>query len=302
VGITVTRQGTVNFDRAKFLAAYADDPAAVAAIFEEKGTSTTGDVRLVLGSPRAQAGTYGVEVTAAATKATATGTAPAGGSLKDPETITISSGGKTATYVTTSNEAVEDVATGLNTAFATDGLGLVASVESGALVVRSAAYGDAATFTVDAASTANRQSGLVVGTYKGTNVAGQFRLGDGTVVAATGKGNVLSAGTDTAPLFGLAVEVFGAPVGASITYSPGLARRLEGVGVSAVDTGVGVLKLASDSRKKQVEEYQDQIESWDTRLAMREAALRKQFNAMEVALGRLRDQSTWLSGQLASLF
>jgi flagellar hook-associated protein 2 len=64
---------------------------------------------------------------------------------------------------------------------------------------------------------------------------------------------------------------------------------------------VGVLKLASDSRKKQVEQYDDQIENWDIRLALREASIRKQFNAMEVALGRLRDQSTWLSGQIASL-
>ena len=300
-GITLSRQGTIGFDRTKFLAAYATDPAAVAAIFEEKGTATTTDLRVVAATARTQGGTYGVEITAAATKAAVTGTAPSGGVLANAETITISASGKSATYNALAGAAVTDVATGLNSAFASNGLGLVASVESGALVVRHSGYGTDASFTVSAASSAPDQSGLALGTYAGTNVTGQFRLSDNSVVAATGRGNVLSAGPEATPLYGLAIEVFGAPAGGSVTYQPGLARRLESVGVNAVDTGIGVLKLASDNRKKQVEDFTTAISSWDTRLARRESTIRKQFNAMEAALGRLRNQSGWLNSQIANL-
>jgi len=39
----------------------------------------------------------------------------------------------------------------------------------------------------------------------------------------------------------------------------------------------------------------------DDRLALKETSLRAQFTAMETALAQSQTQSSWLSGQLASL-
>jgi flagellar hook-associated protein 2 len=50
-----------------------------------------------------------------------------------------------------------------------------------------------------------------------------------------------------------------------------------------------------------IRDLNDQIGDWDVRLATRQEALQRQYANLEVALGKLKDQSSWLSGQIASL-
>lgn len=45
----------------------------------------------------------------------------------------------------------------------------------------------------------------------------------------------------------------------------------------------------------------DSIEGMENRLNMKEKQLKKQFTAMEVALGQLKNQQSWLNGQIAAL-
>jgi flagellar hook-associated protein 2 len=45
----------------------------------------------------------------------------------------------------------------------------------------------------------------------------------------------------------------------------------------------------------------DRIADWDLRLAKRKETLTAQFTAMETALSSLKNQSTWLAGQINSL-
>ena len=54
-------------------------------------------------------------------------------------------------------------------------------------------------------------------------------------------------------------------------------------------------------RNNEISGLNDQISDWDVRLAAKREALQKQYADLEVALGKLKDQSNWLSGQLASL-
>jgi flagellar hook-associated protein 2 len=54
-------------------------------------------------------------------------------------------------------------------------------------------------------------------------------------------------------------------------------------------------------RKSEIDSLNDQIDNWDVRLATRRMALQRQFSALETSLGNLKNQSTWLSGQLSSL-
>jgi flagellar hook-associated protein 2 len=54
-------------------------------------------------------------------------------------------------------------------------------------------------------------------------------------------------------------------------------------------------------RKNAIDSLNLQIDNWDIRLAAKKTALQKQYSDLETALGKLNSQSTWLSGQIASL-
>jgi flagellar hook-associated protein 2 len=53
------------------------------------------------------------------------------------------------------------------------------------------------------------------------------------------------------------------------------------------------------SNNNQIDSLNTQIDDWDVRLAARQEALTKQYADLETALGKLKDQSSWLSGQLS---
>jgi flagellar hook-associated protein 2 len=83
--------------------------------------------------------------------------------------------------------------------------------------------------------------------------------------------------------------------------------------IQEVGTGIGDVfeKLGDDmtqnlksvitGRNSEIDRLNSQIDNWDVRLAAKREALQKQYSALEVALGKLKDQSSWLSGQLAGL-
>jgi flagellar hook-associated protein 2 len=54
-------------------------------------------------------------------------------------------------------------------------------------------------------------------------------------------------------------------------------------------------------RNNEIDSLNTQISDWDVRLSAKQQALQKQYSSLEVSLGKLKDQSTWLSGQLAGL-
>lgn len=54
-------------------------------------------------------------------------------------------------------------------------------------------------------------------------------------------------------------------------------------------------------RNSEIDGLNDQISDWDVRLSVKQQALQKQYSDLEVALGKLKDQSNWLAGQLAGL-
>lgn len=93
----------------------------------------------------------------------------------------------------------------------------------------------------------------------------------------------------------------------------GLARKLEVIGLRATEGIVlptdpidtpkeGLITGLIKRRNEFIGDLNDQIANWDLRLSKREASLRRQFIALEVALGRLQSQSNWLAGQLVSLY
>jgi flagellar hook-associated protein 2 len=91
------------------------------------------------------------------------------------------------------------------------------------------------------------------------------------------------------------------PDGVTVPEVTGLAARLLGVAKGASDATTGTLVSLANGQDAQVKDMQSRIDTWDLRLAKRKETLTRQFTAMETALSGLRNQSTWLAGQINSL-
>jgi flagellar hook-associated protein 2 len=87
------------------------------------------------------------------------------------------------------------------------------------------------------------------------------------------------------------------PAAAETAISGGLAKSFKDLGTTAK---VGLEALIQGGNTM-VTNLNDQIASWDVRLSTRRKALERQYGNLEVTLGNLKNQSSWLSGQLASL-
>ena len=80
-----------------------------------------------------------------------------------------------------------------------------------------------------------------------------------------------------------------------------LATRMNDLVKATTDSTVGSVTTAITSHTGTVKDLTARIGDWDIRLASRKDMLTRQFTAMEVALGKLKDQASWLSGQIAGL-
>lgn len=81
----------------------------------------------------------------------------------------------------------------------------------------------------------------------------------------------------------------------------GLADKMVNVATVATQSNTGTLQRLITSGNDAITDLNDRISDWDVRLETRRASLQRQFTAMETALGSLKNQSSWLAGQLSSL-
>jgi len=88
----------------------------------------------------------------------------------------------------------------------------------------------------------------------------------------------------------------------SITYTPGAAQRVTSVLRSALDLVDGYLTSTEKASEQRITDLRKSIDAFEVRLAAREARLRLYYSNLEVALGNLQQQSSWLSGQIAGMF
>jgi flagellar capping protein FliD len=93
----------------------------------------------------------------------------------------------------------------------------------------------------------------------------------------------------------------GAPASDGSPAVEGLAQRLATTAKDATKSTTGTLTLLAQGREALVKDFQSRIADWDLRLTVRKEALTRQFSAMETALSSLKNQSSWLAGQLGSL-
>lgn len=84
-------------------------------------------------------------------------------------------------------------------------------------------------------------------------------------------------------------------------FAMAIAARVAEVGEKASDTKEGTLTLKIQSQESLVSDLRDRIADWDRRLEVRRTGLQRTYTALEVTLGNLNSQSSWLASQLSTL-
>lgn len=300
IGIGTDRYGTLTLDSAKLLRVLEDDPGMALRLLTGGAEATGEGVEFVSsGSQTVDSGAdgYAVNITRAATRATATGNAAA--VLAQDETLTINS-----QYAITlqAGMTLEQAADKLNTIFTGNRLSLTAAVVDGRLQLQSTMYGSNYGFSVS--STLSKQDGVGLGgteagqlqsTY-GQNVAGT--IGG---LAAEGWGQWLT-GTEGAAK-DLKLKITGDTIGdrGCIHTSQGWAGRLEAYAERATDSDNGILTAAGaavtdniDALNEDVGRLQESVDAYVERL-------QRQFAALEGVMAKNKLLLNYMTTQTAGL-
>lgn len=301
-GIELTRDGRVTFDASKLKTLLSTDPARAErmlgpnAAYAQTAAGLSGTLSLVSASHRTVDGTYDVTVTQAATRATArydfTSVVPG-------QTYSVTLGGATVSHTAVLGDDVAKVAAGLRAKATAAGMAVALNDTASSIEVLASEYGSATKLSVGAVALGaadSRTAGVdVAGSIGGLTAKGTGRALSTSGVAGNATDIVLNVPLTAGDLAGGPVTV------GRVTVQAGFAQRMETIGKGASDRLDGTLTRSIEVRNSTVKGYNDQIAAWDVRLDLRRKALQKQFGNLEVALGRLRDQSSWLSGQIAGL-
>ncbi|MGD9705412.1 MAG: flagellar filament capping protein FliD, partial [Acidimicrobiia bacterium] len=291
MGITTQRDGTLKFDRAVFITALATDPEGTERLFNRHGSST-GGVNWAGATDETRAGTYAIEVTTAATRAT-TGDVLVGGSPLG-QVIGVRIGATTVTYDATAGSTETDIATGLNSALAAAGLGVTAEVSGGGVRLTAVTFGAIGSFETNLDVNG---AGSWLGNT-GTDVAGTI---NGEVAIGSGQRlSLLNLGTS--PARGLAVDIDEGVSGTltPVDYQPGIAARLVHLATNLTATD-GALSTSSNTYSGKVKAFNEQMTRFEERMVKLEANYRRQWTAVQTMLSSLESQGNWLTSQISSL-
>nr|WP_281369856.1 flagellar filament capping protein FliD [Leifsonia psychrotolerans] len=100
-------------------------------------------------------------------------------------------------------------------------------------------------------------------------------------------------------------EKFAAALAANPAKAEGMiatiAGRVETAAASISDKYQGLLTNQITSQESLVKTMNKQVDSWDRRLAARESTLKRTYAALEVALGKMNSQSSYLASQISGL-
>jgi flagellar hook-associated protein 2 len=308
LGITMNTDGTLSLDTATFAAAYDANPTQVTNTFIAGGSSSNPLMAYYESSDATAPGQYQVEVTQAATQATDAAAAGSGDPVTTPETLTIGSAGATATYTTTTGESLSAIAAGLNQAFATEDVGVNATVANGALVLTNMAYGSASSMTVSSTASGPGTTGLASAAGTSQTFTGSDVQGTINGHAATGTGQLLLGATGSSAQ-GLLVQVSataaqlaagGGELASTITYSPGISQALAQVSYAAGNPANGTLVNAIAGQQSEMTNLSTQIADWNPILQAQQAQLQTEYDAMETSLATLKSTQTYLTQYMDS--
>ena len=289
-GVSADKTGSFTFDQSKFLAAYNADPSGMAKMFTQGGVSANPNITFISAADSTRAGAYDVNVTQLATQATSVGlngTWPTG----SDSSIGVSVGTHQISFEVKATDTQADVVNGLNSAFATAGLALEASVNSDGIQIASVGYGHNSSFSV-------AWDGTNFSTFAGTDVAGTING-----IAATGNGQQLLVPFATPGFGGLAVNITGSTLGdlGTFNYSPGIAQRASTAVNAATDAITGYITVSQNDLNTQIKTFNDTISDMEQRITQYQQFLQNEFTNMETLISSLKTTGNTLTNALSSL-
>jgi len=119
--------------------------------------------------------------------------------------------------------------------------------------------------------------------------------------AATGSGQLLTGNSGDANVEGLSIKYTGTANGVdagTIKLTFGVAERYDRSLFTITDSLEGYVPFKQESIQNSISGYTTQIEEMEARLSLKKELLTNQFIQMELALQKIKNQSSWLAGQL----
>ena len=305
------KSGKLTMSSSKVAAALAADPAAVAKLFASTASATNTAVAFAGKTAATVPGNYSIWVATAPEQASLTGgqTISSGGITADETLTFLYSSNKSSSIPTYSTASVtlsagttlNSIVNTLNSLFATKGLSLTASNQSGKLQIKSEGYG--ADQYVKVTSSLGDVAGQTGFASDGTSEdTGVDIVGMINGHAAKGVGNLLASRSGF-PEAGLSVTVSTSQTGGfgTVAFSSGIADRLSASVSTYTNSLTGVLKSKEDSIQSTIDDLAAQQTKMEERITRKEASLREKFVRLESLLAQYNNTSTSLTSQLASL-
>ncbi|MEO5800785.1 MAG: flagellar filament capping protein FliD [Gemmatimonadales bacterium] len=301
VGLSLSRDGTVNFDATKFDAAFKDRFNELPALFNERRSATGTGLSFISSANNTSEGNFAVNVTTAATRASYSTTGFSGSydAGVTPDTITFrdTKNNTTVDVALTTGMTSSDIVSALTAAFAANSLSLTAELVGNDIKVSHSAYGQLAgvTVTMQGVGDGASEAWGADGSAFGTDIVGTI---DGKAATGTGQTLVGDSGQTTAGLVALYQGTGTGAIG-NLSLALGTGARVERLLSSFLDTATGVLDNRVTSLTTRSEGLTTRVANMDERLARRRASLLRQFVLMEQNISALQKQSTAL-GSLTS--
>ena len=300
----------ISLNESKFQTALSESLTDVTRLFIGIGVPSNSQIEFVSKTENTNPGTYGVLVNTAPTRATVLGsnTVPSGG-ITAQEVLSVSLFSNatstsdtptTAQITAAAGSTINDIVNALNTAFATNGMAISASNNSGTIQIRADEYGD--DYKIQVLSNLNdpsNQSGFstTLSENVGVDIAGTING-----FKANGVGAVLtSASGFSEDGLSIRAEVTNAGNFGTVTVSSGIADRMVGLLDAAVNGTNGNIKVRQDGIATTIEDLNNDIEKKSLFVSRFEQRTLEQFQRLEVLLGQFQAQSQALSSSLTAI-
>jgi hypothetical protein len=196
-------------------------------------------------------------------------------------------------------QRINDIVSTLNSAFATNHVGLSASNDGGRLKITSKDYGADVRFTVvsDQAGVTQTGIGSVGRTAQGADIAGTINDH-----SAIGRGNVLKSNSGFGE-DGLSISTESTSTGlfGTIDVTRGVGDQLVSSLASYTDPTVGILTSKSKGLEGTVDRLKKDIEKFNARIDQEGQRFREQLVRLESLLSKFKATSNYLTTQLDKL-
>lgn len=302
VGLSLARDGTISLNSDTFSNAFQTRLADVQQLFGETLSATSPDVSFVSSGASQASGTYAIDITQAATKATLStsgfnGTYDAGAT---PDTLTLNDtqNGTSAQVQLTTGMTTADIVAAIQSAITTNGMAIDVGTNGNDITLTHQNSGSAAglSFSVSGLGDGASEAFGASGSASGTDVVGT--IGG---YAATGSGDMLVGNSGT-PAAGLTVRYTGTSTGSagSITLDVGTMTSIKRLLDNYIDSGSGLLDQRASALSTKNDSLVQRVADIDSALARERLTLVSKYAAMEAAIASLRQQTASLLGNTTS--